>query len=65
MAETNTTMVNDMAEPLHLSLFQDGMRIPPVTSPGAACKRSLDESKNYDSQRHKGWKTVQNVQCSE
>ena len=30
-----------MADLSHLSQFQDGGRIPPVTSPRAACKRSI------------------------
>ena len=32
---------NSHADLSHLSLFQDGGRIPPVTSPRAACKRSI------------------------
>ena len=31
-------MVNHMADPLHLSLFQDGGRIPPVSSPAGHAK---------------------------
>ena len=41
MAERNTTTVNHVAGPLHLSLFQDGGSIPPVTSTHTACKRSI------------------------
>ena len=31
-------MVNHMANPLHLALFQDGGHIPPVSSPAGHAK---------------------------
>ena len=42
MEERNTTTVYNAAR----TLIQDGGHIPPVTSPRAACKRSIDSCQN-------------------